>query len=467
MSINVDLQVTTVWQRNWEAINARNPDGSRRYKYIVNIGSSRSSKTISLIDLADLYCVQNGNKRFTVWRDTKTDCKKTVLNDTLKRHKATGRYKKYYDFNKTESIFTYRNGSTFEIHGTDDEESVHGLTQDCAWLNEPYNISRATFDQIDQRTADFILVDLNPKRSHWSEDLLKDPRTCVIHSTFRDNPFCPEESRFKILSYQPLSHCSLIRSGLITEADAHSYDFGTNPLGFTDKGLLELERCVENHRKNTASAFNWEVYGLGVKAEKPNRILSWTKIPRAQYDAIEANTAIGVDWGKVDPWGIVELKYYDGAIYVRELNYLSENDLRRQWWHKDPSYNRALGVDPEGLGITVLRFNQLQIPKDKLIVCDSNRPIKSAALRRAGWENAIDASKPKGSIIDGISILQNIPVYFTDDSPNIEYEQENYSYKTDRLGTVLEEPEDKDNHLIDPIRYLALWLQSKGIIRTT
>ncbi|MGK3947040.1 hypothetical protein ABK046_52810, partial [Streptomyces caeruleatus] len=74
-------------------------------------------------------------------------------------------------FHETKSILTYTTGSTFEIHGTDDENTVHGLNQDAAWLNEPYDISKAVFDQIDQRTSDFMLIDLNPKQGHWSDDL--------------------------------------------------------------------------------------------------------------------------------------------------------------------------------------------------------------------------------------------------------------------------------------------------------
>lgn len=160
----IDFQATIVFQQNWDAINAVNEDGSRKYRYIINKGSSRFSKTISLIDVSDTYCCLNPNKRGTVWRDTKTDCKKTVLVDMLKRLKSTGRYKLDQDFNKTESIFYYSNDTTFEIHGTDDEETVHGLTQSFAWFNEPYSISIETFNQIDQRTSDFIFIDYNPKR---------------------------------------------------------------------------------------------------------------------------------------------------------------------------------------------------------------------------------------------------------------------------------------------------------------
>ena len=285
------MKATIVFEKNWNAIHAKNPDGTRKYKYILNKGSSRSSKTFSLIDCMDLYARAYKDKRLTVWRDTKTDCKKTVLNDTLKRLKATNRYKAAQDFNKTESIFTYSTGSTFEIHGTDDEETVHGLTQDVAWLNEPYKISRDTFDQIDQRTSDFMFIDLNPKKGHWSDDLEKDPRCLVIHSTFNDNPFCPEEQRSKILSYQPVSMCAVVLNKLLGENEAREYDLVFNPLNIPDKQLAELSRCRENEFKRSASAFKWSVYGLGMKAEKPNRIYSWNEISLDEYNKI--STTIG------------------------------------------------------------------------------------------------------------------------------------------------------------------------------
>ena len=112
------IENTVVFQKNWEAIHAKNSEGVRKYRYIINEGSSRSSKTYSLIDCFDLYARSNSNKRLTAWRDTKTDIRKTVLNDTLKRLKSTNRYKQGQDFNKTESIFSYTSESTFEMHCT-------------------------------------------------------------------------------------------------------------------------------------------------------------------------------------------------------------------------------------------------------------------------------------------------------------------------------------------------------------
>jgi phage terminase large subunit len=457
------MECTIVFQKNWEAIHAVNPDGTRKYKYIVNEGSSRSSKTVSLIDCYDLYARAYYNKRMTVWRDTKTDCKKTVLNDTLKRLKSTGRYKTDQEFNKTESIFTYITDSTFEIHGTDDEETVHGLTQDCSWLNEPYKISRETFDQIDQRTSDFVFIDWNPKKNHWIDDIKKDPRCITIKSTFKDNPFCPPEQRKKILSYQPVKRCDIVEEKILTEQQARVYNIETNPLNFTEKALNELSRCIHNEYVNSANDFNWMVYGLGLKGERPNRIFHWTKITNEAYNAIKVPSShhiTCIDWGAVDPWGILDIKYYDGAIYLHQLNYKSENKLRDELLPTERAQ-----IDESEEGFITWYFNRFGIPKDRVIVCDNNRPKKILGLRRIGYDYAVAAIKGAGSIVDGVDGLNSIKVYFTASSEDLEYEQENYSRKVDPYGVVLEEPEDLNNHLIDPSRYGYDYLVSIGVIK--
>lgn len=453
------MEATVVFEKNWQSIHETDSEGKRKYRYIINEGSSRSSKTVSLIDCYDLYARSESNKRLTVWRDTKTDCKKTVLNDALKHLKKTGRYKDAQEFNKTESIFSYTTGSTFEIHGTDDEETVHGLTQDAAWLNEPYKISRDTFDQIDQRTSDFLFIDWNPKKTHWIEDLKKDPRTIVIHSTFKDNPFCPAEQRNKILSYQPVKFSDVVVSKLIEEHEAKEYDLIKNPLSFTDKQIRELSRCRENEAKASANGFNWQVYGLGVKSEKPNRIFKWEEISPEKYKAIEAPAYIGVDWGAVDPWGILEGKYYDGALYLKELNYSSENEIRSRL-----TITEIAQVNADDEGIVTWLFTKLGISKKLVTVCDTNRPLKISALRRAGWQ-AMPAAKGAGSVLDGIDLMQNLKVYYTSDSANLAYEQENYSRAVDKSGYILEDPEDMNNHLIDPARYICEYLRRSGIIK--
>jgi len=467
------LKATIVFEKIWNAIHemSYNVDGTphlddngshmRRYKYIILEGGSRSSKTISAIDCYDLYARKEENKRLTVWRDTKTDCKKTVLHDMQKHIKRTGRFNLNYVFNKTESIFTYKTSTTVEIHGCDDEETVHGMEQDAAWFNEPYKIPKEVFDQVDQRTTEFIFLDWNPKKAHFIDSLKKDPRALLIKSTFKDNPFCPPEERRKILSYQPISRCEVVEKELITESEAREYNVITNILDFTIIQIKELSRCRENEYKGSANEFNWSVYGLGEKSERPNRIFRFNEIQDNVYHELDAQIYTASDWGAVDPWAILDCKYYDGALYFHERHYKSENILKADLTPTE--LDTIKGVDE---GIVSWVFNRLGIDKNRTIICDPNRTTKIMALRDAGYDYSIAALKPPGSIIDGISGLSNMMVFYTKSSDNFKYEQENYSRKVDRYGIVLEEAEDVDNHLMDCARYLYAFLRSQGIIKT-
>lgn len=464
------MQATVVFQWIWAALNARNDDGTRKYRYIILEGSSRSSKTRSLLQTYYLYCKENRSKRCSVWRDTAKDCRDTVGNDMEKVY-PTMVDSKFVNYHSTKSIWRFTDTkSNIEICGTDDVDKVHGYQGDVIWLNEPYKISRDTFDQLDMRTEDVVFFDWNPKKAHFIDDIKKDPRAIVIHSTFKHNPFCPPEQRIKILGYQPIKHCDLVEKELLTESEAREYDAVNNPKNFTDKQIKELIRCKFNEDKNSADSFKWQVYGLGLKAEKPNRIFKWKEIPLSDYLNIKTSQIhYGVDWGTVHSWGIVEVKYYDGGLYCRQLNYRSEN----QWREKMNSTDRAQ-IDAEDAGkdndkktgIVKWLFQKLSIPFSAPIQCDNNRPTKILKLRSMGWEYAIAAIKVPGSIIDGIDLLNDsdITVYFTSDSEDLKNEQEAYSWKVDRHGVVLDEPEDDNNHLIDPIRYIALYLRKIGII---
>lgn len=460
------MNATIVFQQIWAAINEVDENGARKWRYIVLEGSSRSSKTRSLLQAFYLYCKKNNKKRCSVWRDTAKDCRDTVGNDMEKVYPEMENYHSV-NYHSTKSVYRFHTKSTIEICGTDDALKVHGYQGEVAWFNEPYKIGRDTFDQIDMRTADFIVLDWNPKQAHFIDDLKKDPRCLVLRSTFKDNPFCPQEQKIKILGYQPVKFTDIVVSGVLTESDAKEYDLIGNSLLFTERQIKELARCRANEAKRSANDFNWQVYGLGLKAEKPNRILRMKEVDLEIYLKLRGHIHYGVDWGSVDPWGIVESKYYDGALYLRELNYLSEN----QWRDKLSSTEQSM-VDAddagkfsnEKTGIVKYVFSKFNIPYDSQIECDYNRTTKILALRDLGWDQAVSALKPAGSIMDGIDILNDIEVFYTSDSVNLKYEQENYSRKVDRSGTVLDEPEDENNHLIDPARYIALRLRQMGII---
>lgn len=382
------MKCTIVFQKNWEA--------SKNKRYIINQGSSRSSKTFSIFQLFYLYAFQHPNKRLSVWRDTKKDCKDTVLADMRKAFIGFENYR-LISFNKTESIFTFPNGSTIEICGTDDEEKIHGFQGDVLWLNEPYKISRDTFDQLDMRTTGFVIIDWNPKKSHWIDDLIKNPKSTVIHSTFKDNPFCPEEQRIKILSYEPKA---------------------------------------ENIKNGTADKFKWEVYGLGIKSEKPNRIYKgWGVMSLQDFIDLPYNSYFGNDFGTTNPNALVEVKF-DGqnTFFVRKRLY-------------KPISEMPFGLSKE--------IEDLGINKKEIIVCDPADMENRLDLVRNGF-NIIAAHKPAGSVIAGINLLNKFRIFYVEDD-DITDEYENYEWEIIN-GVNLDRPLKQNDHLMDAIRYCITWL---------
>lgn len=482
----INFNATKVFADTQQALLERNEDFTTKYKIICQEGSSRSSKTWSNFQVIFLFVYSNHYKSVAVLRDVAKDCHDILekdwvqwLSDPMGRMKqyengeielkealslmAKEELTKYFVRNKQKHTWTcLKTNSFIQFTGLDSDVKVMGMTNDLVWINEPYSFSEEIFKQLLQRTKQ-ILFDWNPRESHFiNKNGYKQRKdTITLHSTFLDNPFCPEESRRQLLSYQSIKFSDVVVSDLIEEKDAKNYDFEANKQLFTKRQINELKRCIYNESTGSASDFHWQVYGLGIGAERPNRIFKWKPINYSDYLMINKPVWYGVDWGKVDPFGIVEIKYDDGKLYIHELNYKSENGILNDL--TDTEKYQIMKEHEEGLVIWL--FNKLGIDKKRPIICDNNRPNKVQALRDNGFENAVTADKASGSILDGIDLLSKLDVYYTRESKNIEYEQENYSYKLDRKGEQLEEPEDLNNHTIDPTRYVALKLRSLGIIK--
>jgi len=395
------MQATIVFEKIWEAINAKNPDGSRKYKYIINTGSSRSSKTHSILQIEWVMCLQKPNTRVSIWRETKADCKMTILAD-LKKAVPTFPNLENVIFNKTESIYTFPNGSTIEFMGGDEENRVHGFQGNIAHLNEPYKFGLEAFDQIDMRTSDFIIIDWNPKNNHWIDEVARRENAIVIHSTFKDNPFIPEEQKKKILSYDT-----------------------SNPY---------------NVEQGTANNYLWQVYGLGLKAGKPNRIFKgWETLSNADFEKLPYQSYYGLDFGLSAPTALVEMKFDgDENYFFRERLYKPLNDIK---------------------GSLSDEFERLGMEKHIEIICDSGNELnkeESRKLKNSGY-NIIQAKKGSGSIASGIETMQKSKIHYAKESINIESEYEQYSWKVWQ-GIQMDVPEENgDDHALDAMKYVISW----------
>ena len=489
MTNYIKFKSTIVFQSTWDAIQSKN------YKLIEQVGGSRSSKTWSDFQCIFLDLYANPMESATILRETQKSCREIVETDWVKwLSDPMGRKQelndglitydefyqlidkenllKYFIRNKTNHTWTFiHNGSFMRFTGLDDPDDAMGMTQSITWINEPYSFGHEVYRQLSQRTSKYIIFDWNPKQNHWIEIERQKENTITLKSTLLDNPFCPKESRTQILSYQPLKWSSVVLSDKLREDATLTYDLKENTLELTKKEIAELKRCIYNEQTNSASEYHWLVYGLGEKAEKPNRIFNWKIATLQEYLNLDTEIYYGVDWGKVDPWGIVECKYNDGRLFVRELNYLSENQhlqLMNETDRTKVNINSPDEVERE-TGVVTWLFERLGIDKNATLICDSNRPTKIAALRRKGWNNALPAkTKETGNrnIIDGIELLDTLEVFIVEGSINLINENENYSRKVDKYGTVLEEPEDSNNHLKDPTRYVAQYLRTIGVLKS-
>lgn len=94
---------------------------------------------------------------------------------------------------------------------------------------------------------------------------------------------------------------------------------------------------------------------------------------------------------------------------------------------------------------------------------DNARPETIDYVRRHGFPKLRKAKKGKGSVEDGVTFLQGMDIVIHPRCVNLEREIRSYAYKTDpRTGEILPAIEDKNNHLIDALRYAVEGLHRKG-----
>jgi len=401
-----------------------------RYRQVVSVGGSRSSKSYSIMQLLMLYLITNIAKKVTVWRNLKNVCRSTVLEDFRKIIRADKNVYRKFKENKQQGTFTYMpTGSYIVFEGADDIGKVLGSAQDISFFNEISEFNHEVYLQITQRTADRIFCDYNPSKDFFLEKYRLDEETCFIHSTFKDNSFCPPMIVKQLLSYEPW--------------ETGSYTIENGNVYYNGSVITQTNQPpphIENVRKGTASEFMWMVYGLGLQAEKPNRIYKgWREISAEKFESLNYTSYFGLDFGSSNPTACVEVKYGgDGDFYVYPRMYKPLNDI-----------NDSI--------VTAMELNVKSIIKGKSwIVCDSAKDQYINSLKIGGFI-AVGAIKGGGSVEFGIQLVQGVTVYFVMDSDFFS-EYNTYSWALDRYGKATDIPVKNNDHYMDALRYVITYL---------
>jgi len=354
---------------------------------VVNQGGTSSGKTYAILLALFCFACETEKQVITVAGQDIPNLKAGALRDAqnicTSAETLRGAVK---NFNKTDRVFEFHNGSLIEFKSYDDAQDAKSGKRDYLFINEANGVQWPVYAELALRTRRRIFIDFNPNTAFWVHDnLLGKPGVQLIISDHRHNPFLSGQERQKIESLKD-----------------------------TDREL-------------------WRVYARGLTGKISGLVLNnWDICEGIPADA--KPLAAGLDFGFAnDETGCIVVYKQDGALWVDELLYkkgLTNPDISQK-------------LIEAGLG------------KDREIIADSAEPKSIEELRRLGWK-VTGAKKGPDSIKNSIDILKRYPIKITRRSKNLQEELGRYKWKTDPSGRAINEPVDTCNHLIDPLRYIAL-----------
>ncbi len=149
--------------------------------------------------------------------------------------------------------------------------------------------------------------------------------------------------------------------------------------------------------------------------------------------AKDATFRLGADWGfSVDPTVLVRCYIEGRKLYVDHEAYM---------------------VGCEIVNLPDL-FDRVPDSRKWFITADSARPETISYMQKHGYPKINAAVKGAKSLEEGVEFLQSFDIVVHPRCKHLIDELALYSYETDKLtGAVLPKLQDKDNHVIDALRY--------------
>lgn len=268
------MKVTKVYRKNEAAYN------TGKYRVIANEGSTRSSKTYSVLQLLVILALKF-KKSITITSPSLPHLKRGALRDWKEIMETDGIYSDK-NHNKTDQIYKFPGGSYIEFFGCDETVKLRGPGRDILYINEANLISHASYIQLALRTSEIIFIDYNPADEYsYVYDVADKEGNLMIHSVYLDN------------------------IANLTKAQVQEIE--------------SLKDADENL---------WKVFGLGLRGTSSETIYThWKEIDNfPQCDDI----CYGLDFGFNHPSALVKVGFLDGRCYVDEQIYeskLTNDDL--------------------------------------------------------------------------------------------------------------------------------------------
>ena len=375
----------------------------KRYK--VAYGGRGSGKSYGFADACLLKALEN-KIRILCARQLQTSIKDSVhklLCDRINAHNLNAW------FEITQQSIRCKNGSEFIFKGIQNNvneiKSMEGV--DICWVEEAQSVSAESWD---------VLIPTIRKEN--SE----------IWVTF--NPDKEEDATYQRFVISPPDDCI---TQLVNYSD-NKY--------FPEVLRREMEYC------RRISQADYEHIWLGKTRVQTDAQIFKDRYIIQDFAEPKANTRFfhGADWGFAkDPTTLVRCFIQDDCLYIDR---------------------EAYGVGVE-LDETPQLFDSIETARRFPIKADCARPETISFMHRKGF-NITAAKKWSGSVEDGLAVLKSFAKIII--HPRCKHTADEfrlYSYKVDKNnGDILPIIEDKNNHIIDALRYaLDGYIKGRGTMR--
>lgn len=383
MGRTLNIQHTSVFENNFNAWN------DPKIRYIINQGGSRSSKSISILQIL-IVTALTSTVDISIVRKTLQSAK-SIIKDFIDLLIEYDLYSKD-NHNKSNNTYTFDNGSLIEFFGADNEQKLRGKKRDILFCNEANELDQDEWIQLIMRTTGKAFLDFNPSDTdHWIYDLIKEEKSILIKSTYKDNPFLSsdqieyienlirvDENYYKIyaLGERPTSttriysHFKQYTDEPNIDDIVYSCDVGYNhamvllECRFIDNKVYCKELIYES--KLTVSDFMNRIQSLNLNKDKQ------VYIDSARPDVVEDFRRIGFNRAqgalKAVKEGIDTVKSMEVFIHIDSENIMKEYRLYSWKTDKDRIIDEPVKLNDDGLdALRYAVYNwKINKPKDRL-----------------------------------------------------------------------------------------------------
>jgi phage terminase large subunit len=351
-------------------------------RYIFLRGSSRSGKTFTALQHLIITALSKPNTTITIARETQVSIKNTILIDFKEVLMSLDLWEDTR-FNKVEMVYRMENNSIIRFVGLDDTTGkLRGMRQDYVFIDEVNTIEKSAMIQLDIRTEQYILAAYNPEvsQSWWGFEFENKDNGCMLHSTFRDNPFLDDKIIQSIRDLKKVDPemFEIYAEGRIVEprekifiqpetySDTPNYKYRYIGIDFgysndacavvevlnKDKTIWVKELFYKTETTNEDLIYELKEMGIDRSVE----IVADSSEPKSIEELRRGGLNVrGVKKGKGSVlWGISKMKQYKTFIHEDSLNLI--NEFSRYKFKKDRSGRQTSQVTGDDHALDALRY---------------------------------------------------------------------------------------------------------------